>query len=293
MAISINRKWNDVAGVDGVSNTDDSLDVTYFLFADNDEDETDILAFVQSDSNIPHTYLGLAKRNVSFGRHEDTADHWIATASYGSSSASWTLPKLDVDEVRWSIVGGQGQTIKRTYSESLVSETLPTGSTAPALDTTDHELALGLVHRDGDFEIEGIDVPVGGTQISVQTVWDHAGAITGTKLVTAAEYADLHAVNSATWNGFAAGTLQIESFSATYRAGTDPDWDVNFTLNYSKNLTSIAVGNTITVSSKLGHEVLDVLYAKRQVAGLPLPVPIRAAVHKVFPEIDFNTVFGI
>lgn len=293
MALTINRAYADINAVDGVSEGEDSLDIQYIIAADNGEDESDVITFVQNPSNIPATYLGLFRQSVSFDRLEETDDYWVATASYVNGSDPSAQPKLDVDEVRWQVVGGSGGTLKRTFSRSLVSETLPTGSTAPAFDTTEAETAVGLVYRDGDFEIEGVDVSVGGTQISVQTVWNYATAITGGRVVTAAGHADNKVVNSAAWNGFAAGTLQLETFSARNRPGTTPLYDIDFTLNFSANLTNIDVGNDITVPAKKGHEVLDVLYTKKQVAGLPIPVPIRAAVHQVFEEINFATVLGL
>lgn len=293
MTISIERRWNDVSAVDGVSDNDDHLEVTYILRADDNEDESNVLTFVQNSTNIPHAYLGLFIRNVQFGRHEDTEEYWLVVATYASGTASWTIPKLDVDEVWWAITGGAGESRRRTYSDSLISETLPAGATSPTLTATANELAMGLVHRDGDFEIDGIELPVGGTRVAVRTVWDHAGAITAGRLLAAAEYNDLYATNSVAWKIFEAGTLQIEDFNASYRPGTNPTWDVSFTLLYSKNLTNIDVGNGIVVPSKKGHEILDVLYMKKQVDGLPLPVPVRAAVHAWTPSVNFTTVLGL
>lgn len=293
MAITINRKWDDVELVRGISRSEDSLEVRYLLRGDDDEDEEDIELFAANPTNIPHTLLGLYIRNFRVRRHEDTEEYWEVTVSYASGSAPQTLPKLDVDEFRWQIVGGGGTTIKQTFSNGLVSETLGTGQAAPALSGTAAERAIGLVYQDGDYEVDGVDVSVGATQISVQTVWDYATAMTGGRILLAAEYANIHAVNSVAWGPFPAGTLRIENFTCKNRPGDEPEYDVDFVFTFSKNLTNIVVGNGITVPSKKGHQTLDVLYAKKNVGGLPIPVPIRAAVHDVPAEINFGTVLGL
>lgn len=293
MTISINRAYADISGTDGISASEDNLEVHYILYGDNGENESDVVAFIQNPANIPTTYLGLGLESSSFERLDETENHWDVTANYVNTGSPTTLPKLEADEVRWSIVGGNGGTVKQTFSKSLVSETLPSGNTKPAFDTTAAETAVGLVHRDGDFEIEGVDVTVGNTEISVQTVWDYATAITGGRLLAAAEYANVKAINSATWEGFPAGTLQVESFSARNRSGSTPEYEVDFSFTFSRNLTNIDVGNGITVPSKKGHQHLEVLYTKQEISGLPIPVPIRAAVHDLFDEINFATALGL
>ena len=85
------------------------------------------------------------------------------------------------------------------------------------------------------------------------------------------------------------------------RGGDDPDWDISIQIEYEPNLTNIVVGNGITVQSKKGHELLDVLYdvqiRNTAPAGppvkLPLAVPIRAAVHQMKDTLNFNTALGI
>ena len=291
MTITIQDRWNNIDGVDGVSDSDDRLEVYYILHADNDEDEEDVLNFLQA--NIPATKLGLFLQNTPFRRHEDTENHWQATAVYASGSYVLTHPKLDVGEVRWTVISGSGSTLKRTYSEELISETFATGVTKPELTGTQQDKLMGIVFRDGDYEAEGVDVRVGGTKISVQTVWNNATAVTANRIRLCSEYADQHATNSDAWNGYPAGTLQIDTFRATSRPGTDPDVDVSLTLDFSKNLTNINVGNGITVPTKKGHEVLDTLFTKKAVDGLPLPVPVRAAVHRPYPSISFASDIGI
>ncbi|WP_149496188.1 hypothetical protein [Roseiconus lacunae] len=293
MTITIERKWNDINAVDGVSDAEDNLDVSYLLHADNDEDEQDIVTFIQNDANIPYEYLGLQKTRVGFGRHEDTEDYWSATASYASKASGLAVVKLAAGQSRWSVIGGSGQTARRTFAKALVSEHHPTGASRPTLSGTKAELALGLTYRDGKYEIDGIDVPIGSTQVAVQTVWSHANAVTGGRVVAAAEYADIHVTNLVPWNGFAAGTLQIESIQSRQRAGDDPDWDVDMLFNFSRNLTNINLGSGVVIPSKLGHQVLDILYAPETVGGFPCSVIKRAAVLDVFDSISFASVFGI
>ncbi|MDM4015279.1 hypothetical protein [Roseiconus lacunae] len=287
MTLSIERAWNDVAFTDGVSSGDDELELKFLIRGDDDEDETDLLPFVQNPANIPNGYLGLAKQNVHVDRYEDTDEYWLAVASYAASNVSWTRPKLEVNDVRWWVKGGGGQTVKKKFARRLVSESLPTGATHPTLAGSPLETAMGIDYQDGEPLINGLDVRVGSTQIGVQTVWSHSQAVTDGRVVKVAEYANHGAVNKIAWQGFAAGTLSIEEFEAQYRSGEDPDWDISFTFSFEPNLTNIDAGNGITVPSKKGHQYFDTFYMAGEVSGVVLPVLKRVAVLEDHPEINY------
>lgn len=287
MTISIEQKWKGEQMEDGISRGDDSAEVYYICHADDNETRAEILDAARDDTNIPQNFEGLQIRSVALQQLDDH-DYWDIVATYGSASFPQTLPKLDPEEIRITIQSGNGGTAKRKFSRGLVSETFATGYTAPALSGTAAANAVGIVYRDGDFEIDGVDVPIGGIAITLETTRTHAQMVTGGEALTITEYIDEHAVNSDTYQGYPAGTLMIESGSLKPQSGDEPDWDVVLNLLFSKNLTSIDVGNGITVPSKKGHQELDVLFVKKEIGSLPIPIPIRAAVHDMFPEISFT-----
>jgi len=288
MTIYIDETWYEEELEIGTSVEDDSADVPYILRTDNEETRQDVLDWVTDDDNLPHDFLGMRIRSLNL-RRLTMENRWLVTASYESSSSSWTLQKLEVGDVRWEINGNSGATARQAFSSALESEDLGTGQTEPALTGTAGETVIGLVHRDGDFEVEGIDVPTGGSQVLVNTVFDHATMVTDGHALALLNYQDNHVINSDAWKIFPAGTLQLDVVTLKPRSGNEPDWDVTLNFIYSQNLTSIDVGNGITVASKKGHQLLDVLFMKKQIAGLPLSVPVRAAVHDLNPEVSFGS----
>lgn len=288
MAISLELRFEDVDATQSESQDDDGATLRYVALTDAGESEADVRAY--AIANIPTIYDGLGFTKVGVKRKADAI--FDITATYEPLNSPYTLPALEPDEVRYSIRSGSSGSMRRTYSDSLISETVATGMTEYEFSGTAVERVIGIKHTSDGLEVEGVDVPTGQIELSLETVKDNT-AISGGWLVTLAEYANAFAFNSATYKGFAAGTLQIVDYQASQRGGSNPDWDISISMIYSRNLTSINVGNGITVPSKLGHDYLDVLFARKVINGLPLSVPVRAAVHRLYPYIDFNVTLGI
>lgn len=288
MTIHIHQSWDGEEIEDGISPGDDSAEVAYRCYADADETRAQVLTAARDSSNIPHTYEGLQIRAVSLIQTDDH-DRWNIIASYGSPSFPLTLPQLEVGDIRVQVQSGNGGTARRTFSRALISETLAPGVTVPTLAGTAAATAVGIVYRDGDFEIEGVDVPIGGTSIQIETTFSHAQMVTGGHQLALSNFIDEKAVNSDTFLGYPAGCLRVDTGSLRPQSGNEPDWDVVLNMEFSQNLTNISVGNGITVPAKLGHHQLDVLFTKDEIQGLPIPVPKRAAVHEMFPTAPFNT----
>lgn len=285
MTITIKDKFLDVASSDGEAFENDGATFEKLIETTNNETEADVRTALKAGT--PTTYLDLIRDRIDLQRTE-VDGVWEASVSYVASTSVSALPKLAVGDVRWSITAGSGGTAKRTFSKSLVSEVA--SSTDYEFSGTAAELALGLKNDKG-FSVEGIDVPVGSVQIQLQAVRS-AADVTAGFLNTLSAAAVNKVVNSLAWNNFPAGTLQIVNTSANERAGTGAPWDITATMDYQPNLTSISVGNGLTVTAKDGHDELDVLYVKKVVGQFTVSVPVRAAVHRLFDRVDFATVYG-
>ena len=296
MSIQLEQKFLNVESTDGTANSDDATTLHYQVITDAGETEDDVRDHCRA--NLPTGYFGLVRENFSLARASDSL--WEVDVEFGPADSAKALPKLEVDQTRYSIRGGSGGSAKRTFSLGLISEHVAPGVGGLRLADGPAERIIGLTVDKNGYEAKGVDEPVGQISIDIETV-KNAENISGGYLVSLAEYAKRQLVNSATFRGFAAGTLKIVDFDAAVRGGDDPDWDISIQIEYEPNLTNIVVGNGITVTSKKGHELLDVLYdvqiRNTAPAGppvkLPLAVPIRAAVHQMKDTLNFNTALGI
>ncbi|MCA9136289.1 MAG: hypothetical protein KDB00_06010 [Planctomycetales bacterium] len=294
MTINLYKKHVDVALTDGISSSDDEVEVFYFARTDAEEDDEAVQTHCIDPANIPHDYRGLGIFKIRIERLEEDDSIWSVTAYYAARSASWTLPKLNTGEFRWRIRNANLGSRKMTQSQSLVSEI--TSNAAFAYTGTPIEKAVGIVgNSKGGYEIEGTDRPIGAVLIDVEAVIE-AAAITSGYLVTAAQWAAQNAVNSVAWEGFAEETLSIIGYDAKPRSantGDDPDWDVFYTFHFEPNLTGLTIGSIPGTVNKKGHDYLDVLFARTKVNNLTVAKPVRAAVHQQYPKIAYGTVLKL
>lgn len=294
MAINLYKKHVDVALTDGISASDDEVEVYYFAHTDDDEDDEDVQDYCIDPANIPHDYRGLGIYKIRVERLEEDDRIWSITAFYASRSASWTLPKIAVGEWRWRIRAANLGSRKMTQSQALVSESV--AAAAFAYTGTPIEKAMGIVgNTKGGYEIQGKDHPIGAVLIDVETVIDK-DVITAGYLVTAAEWAAQNAINELPWEGFPAETLSIIGYDARPRSadtGQAPDWDVFYTFHFEPNLSGLTIGDLTPTIDKKGHDYLDVLFARVKVNGLTVAKPVRAAVHRQFPKIAYGAVLKL
>lgn len=297
MTITLTRKWIDTSTETSIAG-DDKTEMMFLAHADDGERDEDVDAFCQLDVNLSQSYngKGIVGFRVEATEHDELFN---VVVNYESRTSSQTLPRLNEGEVRWSVKTAKQGTAKKTYSRSLVSESVIDPQLANAawkFSGTASERVVGLRIGTGGkgYEIEGKDIGLGTVIIDVQTVVGDVRISSG-YLVTAALHAAQEPTNSAIWNGFPIGTLRLIDYAASPRssAAGDPEYDVNFALDYQPNLTGLSIASEMPAFDKKGHELLDVMYKKKVIQGIPLSVPVRAAVHEWYPEIDLATVLGI
>ncbi|MEO1530215.1 MAG: hypothetical protein AAFX06_32900 [Planctomycetota bacterium] len=288
MTISVEEKLPGIQSRDGTSDDNDGVEWEYHIHTEG-EDEASVRAAAKA--GIPETYQDLIRSNILLV--ERGPNLWSATAEYEAPSRFTTLPKLSVDQVRWGIRTGGGESVKRTYSDALISETTAGGAAVFSLAGQPEERLMGISSTKDGWEVEGVDWDTGAIEIFVETVKSGAQISAG-YLVTLATYAKLRVVNSAIWNGFAIGTLKLVTFNDRHRGGTSGDRDIDMSFSFEPNLTNINVGNGLVVPEKQGHDRLDVQFqSRRSTNGLPTSVPVRVAVHRDRPRVDFATALGI
>lgn len=293
MAIDLQPKRIDSTLTDGVSSSDDAVQRYFFAYTDDDETDADVHAFLTNPANLSRSFLGLGLSKFSIVRLDEDDSIWDVTAHYESRSASWTLPKLSGGEFRWRIRTAGGGSYKATRSAALVSEAVTAAQYEYA--GTLNETAMGIrKNSKGGYEIEGVDTKTSSIYVDIDAVWTAAQIAAGHHQ-TVAGYAAQYAVNSNPWQGWAAGTLQIDGYSASPRSaetGQTPDWDARLTLKFEPNLAGLMIG-TLGPINKQGHEYLDVLYGRGKLGTMTVSTPRRAAVHRRWPLINFGTALAL
>lgn len=288
MAITLELQYLDASFTDGTSDSSDSAEISWFAFADNGENE--IAVHAHAVANLPAFYNNLVLSSIDIDRLNDRT--FRVSPSYKSAADPKTRKKLAVDETRWSITSSGSETVTQTYSEELISETVAPGFAEYEFTGTPVEKVMGITNTAEGLEVEGVEVPTGAIELSVETVKSD-DQITGGYLVALAEAVARQHTNSVAYNGFPIGTLRLIDYQANDRGGDTPDRDINVSISYSPNLTNLDVGGGLIVPKKNGHDIVDVMYVREAVNGLPLSKPIRAAVHRVHDGIDFAAVLGI
>lgn len=295
--IELEMKWDEINTKLSTNAKDNSANIRWLAFTDDNESEDDVRNYAAA--NLPDTYDTLRIRDFETKRHENSDDVWALDVSYEHVASAQVLPALEVDDVRWGIRTSGQTSRKRLYSLGLKSETVDTTTgdsykfnTGPRAKWKN---VVGLkIGEDGSLSVEGVDYSFSEILISAETV-KSAAQISGGYLINAADLASRNVVNSTLWRGFAIGTVRLIDYSAVERAGDAADWDINFTLVFSPNLTNIAINSEITVPAKAGHDLLDVLYLPEKLPDGPFSVyrAVRAAVHQWYELVNLTSQLGV
>lgn len=189
-----------------------------------------------------------------------------------------------------------GTTLNRTFSQALIEEVA--NLDAFKFTGTDAEKILGLKAADPDdgntLNAQGIPFKQNGTQLTVHA-WKPFSKISDGYLQKVADAADRMVVNAGIYKAFEGGSLQFVDWSGTANAGTNPGWNFSFTFDYARKALPDVPGLPAFTKFKLGHEYLDVLYMPKMIPAknVVIPVPVRAAIHKIFDTENFADYFGI
>lgn len=238
-------------------------------------DEDVALTFLEAQltlAGINPYYTGLKISNIKLSQLP-TADGRIYDAD-----VTWTSnPRLEVGEYRIR-VSGSGSTVTMTHDLETVEV---------QGDLTSGELK-GAINVNQDGEAQGVDVYIPSLSMSVER-----SMASGT--LTFAYIAGLEAtrgtVNSATWNGFAAGEVLFTDFEAS-SGNTEMD-RISFTFEIEPNVASYLIAG-YTFSSKQGHDYVDVGQSVKydKTKNIRYPVARWAAIHRVYRRSDFATALG-
>lgn len=206
---------------------------------DND-DFIDVLNAVVAEA--PSTYNTIMLNGVKANEvlRTDNAAGWICEARYGGGGAFATAPPLDRPAYRMSLA-----TEKMIRSKSVVTSAVSGGDPAPSRDN--------LIRINSDGQPEGTDV------LRPVFTFAYTATLTDTQVESTYEAAWLAAagtVNSATYKGYAAGTLLFQDLAAEPR--TQGGYNVRIEFGYRPNETSIDIGDGMTLASLQGWDYLDI-----------------------------------
>lgn len=302
-------------------------ELRYFLYSDDPDNDDRGTAINWLAANAPDTLYGLVLTEVDVV--EQIADNnnasvqeriWAGTARYKNRGAK--KPKeltSDGDSgPRISIRSGTGGTITQLYSRSMVEEIYAVDEYKFAGGTQKIERLLNVESDNSEdtgtmFIARGIDVPIGTVEIVVELVIANS-SVTAGYLVNASNYAAKQVINASDWRGFPAGCVKILNVDGKQRGGSSgstddnpEDWEVTYTLSFqplttkdqlNANLPPGLEGKTFT-KDKRGWDYLDVLFVDTEVAApananfkFIIPSARRAAIQKLYEEINFTAVLG-
>lgn len=185
------------------------------------------------------------------------------------------------------VVGDSSYSFDTTGGTQHVSQSLATVAIYPRTGLAvapDYQGGIGVT----DSGVEGTDIVV--RQLAYQEEHQIAVATVAGGLV-AIIHSLTGTVNNAPFKGFAAGELLFLGASGSRRS-TEDFWTITFKFAASRNVTSLAVGPTITVAAKKGWEYLWVGREETEDTGASMLVkrPLAAYVEKVYELADFSAL---
>lgn len=302
MTISYQERFKSPNSISEANNKrDDKWTKNYIVHGDAGENETAVVAYLAA--NLPQTLGDLLLESLKVSR-EEANNYWSCDALYSAPANPKNRPQMEPGGgYRMTIRSAGGSSVKLLFSQELIAEHVDslyatkwtfTGPNVP--DELNRLLGFRLT-SDGAVTNEPIEIPIGGVEIGLELAVS-AAQVTAGFLVNVASHAAQQAVNSTAWNGFAAKTLRFTNYSATPRNGTNPAWDLQYTFDYSPNETISFNENAPDAWTlyKAGQHLLDICTEYAEVDandGWFLPKVIRAATHRIRPEIDYATELGI
>lgn len=251
------RSTRDVLGGKGCS-------ATLLYLVDGTDTETTARAALKATA--PTTYDGLPVQDYALS--QEGVDFWAGTVTYGAREPR----EADHGLTTFDTTGGmQRITVSLDVTEK----------SAGAPDIQDGGQG-GAINVTPDGDVEGLDIRV--PQLSFQRTHVFAAADWGgdSYVKTLADMTGT--TNDAAFYSFEAGELLFLGASGSER--NDGTWEVTFGFAAEKNRANFQVG-ALTVTSKKGHQYLDVKYKPKKVGNFLIHVPQHYYVHTVYEESDF------
>ena len=251
------RSTRDVLGGKGCS-------ATLLYLIDGTTDETAARAALKAYAQTSYDSLPVQDYALS----QAGFDFWDGVVTYGAREPR----EADHGLTTFDTTGG----MQRITVSLEVTET-----SAGAPDIQDGGQG-GAINVTPDGDVEGLDIRV--PQLSFQRTHIFAADDWGGDAYVKTLADMTGTTNDDTFFSFAAGELLFLGASGAERA--DGTWEVTFGFAAEKNRTNIAVG-ALTVTSKKGHQYLEVRYKPKKVGNFLVQVPQHYYVHTVYEESDF------
>ena len=312
------QKWDEVRSEERSSGKNRAV-WRNFVWSDNATDtENEVRAYLASQYAPTYFELPLASIVVD-ERIEDRPANpangvaarqgWSATVTYETGTGESKKPKPGEEGETftvWEIRAGGGETMSMQASLALIQEKA-VNQDYEIGTFSDFARILGIKRgtsshpgeNSGHWVTEGVPVPLGSIEI-VAHAWKSNATVTAGYMGTVSEWAARNAVNVADWKVFPAKTLRIVDFQAKQQVGEDSGWEMTFNFSYSAKVTAAELNASLPTldpftEDKQGHHVLDILHCAENIQpkNFTLQIPYRAAIHQVYPEINYTTVLQI
>jgi len=250
---------------EGFNPSDNTAELAWAGFGSRD----DFDAETALQAIMPTTFRGLPLRTWQY--ECVGGDNWTARANYNNKEKA-EPPDTGEQVFSFDTTGG---TVHVTQARAQTNYA-GAGSTAP-----NYKGAIGVGKNNA---VEGVDIVSPSLQFSLTYRMLLADLSLGYVRIL---YELTGSTNNGLWKGFARGELLFMGAQGKQGTSTDPEVTYNFAA--IKNTTAIAVGDSITVASKRGHEYMWVHYEDVDDTDAKLLVaqPKSAHVAQVYPESNF------
>lgn len=323
MAITGLLRWDE--GPISVEQADADCELRYILKSDDpgNDDRGSCISWLVD--NAPATLFGLYLTSVEVGEQIYDNNNLVIQERAWSGVAKYKTPgkkkpkELKKDEVRLSIRSGTGGSIKQLYSRAMVEEIYADPEYKFSGGTFGAHRLLGLESDNNEdngamFVAKGVDIPVGTVELVVELVLAH-NTIAAGYLINASDYAARQVINSVDWRGFPAGCVKLLNIDAKQRGAQSgdsnknpEDWEVTYTMAFQPYVTAAQLNAArppgleakAWTQDKRGWDYLDILYIQTEFPApnspafkFLLPIAKRAAIQKIYEEINFFAVLQI
>lgn len=280
MAIVVHEKYKGITG-------DATGAELLYLVEGTDADAgtvSDEDAFDAVGSSAPSSYRGFPLSNIQIREELLQGTWWLVAAIYGGSAGDSTAFPQSTVEYEFSFQAPAEKILQSIQTIGVYDADGP-------LDPSFSMGAINVQIRNGDVEVDGIDLPGG----SPNAVWVYKPLYaTVTDAYQSLVESRMGDVNNFPFKGRPAGTMRFVSCDggALFNGSSAPKWQIRFGFEFRRNRSNFTVGG-INVPFKAGHHLLWAYY-KEQLHDPnddPAPNPANADLIKVPKFVFVEQVF--
>lgn len=244
-----------------------SARITYLCYGEDEEAIVEAYAFSNIALAIPTPWGIIYRQPIRVRRIGFKVYH---------VDAEWSRQKWG--PFQFSIrgrTGGGTQHISSSLSTVATSENAP-----------DFQGQIGVTQENGDFRVEGTDIPISQTDLAVDVTYP-AGFVNHDRIAMWTR--NTPRVNNGNWQKWSTG--EVLYLGTEFEDGSDIEARVTHNISISLNLTNFQVGG-LTITEKQGWDLLWLLTEKDEDDGAPVTRAVHWYVERIFYRTSLTALFG-